>query len=88
MQRSGNEVLTADGSLRTFCSQADTKHQFGGKAFLNFDRLTLVPLQQKMIDLEVCSSSLRSLLLCAYSASASTNFQQNGHSKFHRLYIC
>ncbi len=33
--------------------QADTKHQFGGEPFLAFDRLTLVPLQRKMIDLEV-----------------------------------
>jgi Xaa-Pro aminopeptidase len=37
--------------------EADTKHQFGGKAFLNFDRLTVVPLQQKMIDMEVLNDA-------------------------------
>lgn len=34
-------------------AQADTKHQFGGEPYLNFERLTLVPLQRKMLDLEV-----------------------------------
>ena len=43
------QVQPVNGLCR---SQAHTKHQFGGEPFLSFDRLTLVPLQRKMIDLE------------------------------------
>ena len=44
--------------------EADTPFQFGDQPYLSFARLTLCPLQRKMIDLEVrcCCSITNSLV--------------------------
>ena len=38
--------------------QADTAFQFGGLPYVSFERLTLVPLQRKLMDLKVCPQSI------------------------------
>ena len=38
--------------------EAETPFRFGDAPYLSFERLTMCPLQRKMIDLEVRASSL------------------------------
>ena len=44
--------------------EADTPFQFGDQPYLSFERLTMCPLQRKMIDLEVrcCCSNTNALV--------------------------
>ena len=42
--------------------EAETPFKFGDVPYLSFERLTLVPFQRKLMDVQVCLSSITSVL--------------------------
>lgn len=45
--------------------EADTPFKFGDQSYFGFERLTMIPLQRKMILTDVSGSSLRSMFNAA-----------------------